>query len=91
MKRTEEFETDNLQLAAYLTARKIPLIKIERSGRFGLFFFSKKEADSEATKFISGQALIEPRSFVTAIRELRAAVDRIMPEQPRIPFSRKNN
>jgi hypothetical protein len=78
MKRSEEFETDNLQLAAYLTAKKIQLNKIERSGRFGIFFFPKKEADSEATKFISGQALIEPRSFVTAIRELRAAVDRIL-------------
>jgi hypothetical protein len=78
MKIKEEFQTDNLQLAGYITAKKIPLIKIERSGRFGLFFFPKKEADFEATNFISGQALIEPQSFVTAIRELRAAVDGII-------------
>jgi len=78
MKRNEEYATDSLHLAGYLKAKKIPLIRIERSGRFGLFFFPKKEADTEATKFISGQALIEPRSFVTAIRELRAAVDRIL-------------
>jgi hypothetical protein len=81
MKQKDEFHTANLQLAVYPAARKIPLIGIERTERFSLFFFPKKEADSGAKRFISGQALIEPLAIVAAIRELRARVDSLGGDQ----------
>ncbi len=71
------FQTDNLQLAAYLTARGIDLLKVERSGRFGIFHFSAEQAKTEIDNFIAGNALVEPRSYSQAFRELRYKVDQV--------------
>jgi hypothetical protein len=75
MKRSEDFETDNLQLAGYLTAKGIELMRVERSGRFGLFYFHGDQARPEAAKFVEGLGSVEPRRYTAAIRELRAKVD----------------
>lgn len=82
MKKVDErkadiFQTDNLQLAAYLLAKGIGLQKVERSGRFGIFHFPTNQAKPEIEKFIAGKALVEPRSFSQAFRELRFKVDQV--------------
>jgi hypothetical protein len=77
MQRSEEFQTDQIHLAAYLMAKGISLLRLERSGRFGLFYFPAKQARLEADSFIQGKALIEPKAFTAAIRDLRARVDEL--------------
>jgi len=76
-------QTDNLQLAAYLLAKGIELERVEKSGRFGIFFFSNDQAQAEIEKFIAGDALVEPRSFSQAFRELRFKVDQVRDESGR--------
>lgn len=75
MPSSKEFQADDLHLSAYLVAIGIPLIRVEKSGRFGVFFFPEKKAKEEAIKFTSGNALVEPRSLFSAIRELKRITD----------------
>ena len=79
-KSDQNYQTDNLQLASYLLAKGINLFKVERSGHLGIFFFSAKEVMPEVERFSSGRALIEPRSYSRAFRELRFRVDQVQDE-----------
>ena len=81
--KKKDFCTDNLQLAAYLFAKEIPILRVERSGRFGIFHFSTDQAKSEIEKFIAGDELIEPIRYSQAFRELRFKVDQVQDESGR--------
>jgi hypothetical protein len=78
MQKTNEFATDQLHLAAFLQAKGLKMLRAERQGRFGVFIFREAETSELIGLFMAGKASVEPRSFVAAIRELRAAVDLII-------------
>jgi len=73
----ENIAVDSIQLAAYLHTLKIPIKRIEKSGRFGCFFFPEDQARSEIEKFYLGKAVVEPRIFSAAIRELRSMIEQL--------------
>lgn len=77
-RKTDTIQVDSIHQAAYLLAKNIPLKKVVRSGRMGLFFFKATTARLEIENYITGRALIEPRSFASAIRELKRAVDEVI-------------
>ena len=77
MQKAIEFATDQLHLAAFLQAKGLKMLRAERQGRFGVFIFSEEAASELVGQFMSGKALIEPRSFVAAIRDLRSKVDEL--------------
>jgi hypothetical protein len=75
-KKTEnEITVDSIHQAAYLLARQIPVIRVIRSGRFGIFVFAADKASPEIQSYIAGKATIEPRAYASAIRELRRMTD----------------
>jgi hypothetical protein len=71
----QEIETDSIHLAAYLIIRKIPLLRIARSGRLGIFYFHAEKASPELAAYMSCQAAVEPKAFVSAIRQLKMQID----------------
>jgi len=75
--KMDDIEINDIQLAGYLIIKDIPYTRIERAGRYGTFFFPSNKAKPRADEYILGQALVEPKSFMAAIRRLRAAVDMI--------------
>ena len=66
---------DSIHLAAFLITKSLPLAKVTRSGRLGVFYFDSNRASSEIQTYMSGQALVEPRSFIAAIRQLKMKID----------------
>ena len=74
-KKIQEIEIDNIHLAAFLIAKKIPLVRVVRSGRMGIFYFDSERATPEIQIYMSGQAAIEPKAFVSAIRQLKMQID----------------
>jgi hypothetical protein len=75
MQKTNEFATDQLHLAAFLQAKRLKMLRVERQGRFGLFVFNEGDASELISQFMAGKGTVEPRSFVAAIRDLRSKVD----------------
>ena len=67
----------DLHIAAYLVVKGCPLIKIERSGRLGTFYFGQS-AGPLISDYSSRTATTEPQAFVSAIRNLREKVDDLL-------------
>jgi hypothetical protein len=78
-KNENELGVDSIHVAAYLRAKQIPILRIVRSGRFGMFYFPADQAGSEIQIYMAGKALVEPRAYASAIRELRSQVDELGP------------
>ncbi len=74
----KEVEIDNLHLAGYLLAKNIPIMRVARSGRMGVFYFRADKAETEIQSYITGKALVNPRAFASAIRELRRMTDEVI-------------
>ena len=66
---------DDIKLAAYLRAKQIPMAGVQRSGRYGCFYFDEDKGRVEMNNYMLGKALVEPKAFSAAIRELRSLVD----------------
>jgi hypothetical protein len=82
-------EIDNIHLAAYLIAKRCSLSKVTRSGRMGVFHFDSINATPEIQAYMAGEALIEPKDFVSAIRQLKMRIDECPPEFAKTTFSQK--
>jgi len=76
---TKQIPIENIQMAAFLRLQNIPLLKAERSGRWGIFYFPENKAEKLIQQFVLGKALVEPRSYSAIIRELRALTDSLKP------------
>jgi len=70
-----ETEIDSIHIAAYLISRNIPLMRMQRIGRMGIFSFDSEKASPEIQVYMSGQATIEPKAFISAIRILKQKID----------------
>lgn len=74
---SKQIAIDDIKLSAYLHAKQIPILKIEKSGRYGCFYFPEAKARDEIDRYVMGNALVEPKKYSASIRELRAAVENI--------------
>ena len=72
---------DQLHQAAYLYLENTPIYRIERSGRFGVFYFNASNALPLIDLYMAGGARVDPRKFASTMRELRRLIDRAL-EQP---------
>ena len=85
-RKDSTFETDSLYLASFLSVSEFPLVNITRSGRFGVFHFGPKAngaktLEAEVADYLGGRSMVEPLGFISAVRNLRAKVDNLRPEQ----------
>ncbi len=78
--KRRQIAIDDIKLAAYLHAKQIPIERVQRSGRYGCFYFDEKKARAEVDRYVLGEALVEPKVFSAAIRELRSLVDSLSDE-----------
>jgi predicted RNA-binding protein YlxR (DUF448 family) len=72
-KKNQQFSTSDFYLAAFLRAKGFQLLDINKTNpQRALFIFKDKEGrQSLVEDFLFGRAEIEPRSFVSAIKELK--------------------
>lgn len=73
--KSPEISTDNLGLAAYLVIKQIPLLRVERSGRLGFFYFPEAQIKDHIQAYMAKGGIVEPQNFMDTIRALRARVD----------------
>lgn len=72
-KDTKKFTLSDFYLAAYLRAKNFQLLNTEKSDpRRVLFVFGDtKDRQNLVEDFLFGRATVEPKSFVSAIKELK--------------------
>jgi predicted RNA-binding protein YlxR (DUF448 family) len=72
-KKNQQFSTSDFYLAAFLRAKGFQLLDINKTNpQRALFIFKDKEGrESLVEDFLFGRAEIEPKSFVSAIKELK--------------------
>jgi len=75
-----EILVDSIHIAAFLNIHNIPILRIERSGRMGVFAFPRDKAEELINRYMAGEAMVEPRAFTSAIREVRRFVDEAINE-----------
>ena len=70
--------TDNMALAAYLMARGVKFVRIQKSDvKKGIKIFVLEKTDKarvEKAKFLNGIAKVEPRLFLERYRDLRSLI-----------------
>jgi len=67
----DSYSTSDLNLAAFLMARGLPLLKTESAGGFRKMFWFSPEARDVAAEFYQN-APVPSRSFTNALRDLKA-------------------
>jgi hypothetical protein len=74
-KKNQQFTLSDFYLAAFLRAKSFRLLNIEwdkNDPRRALFIFEEKEGRQRLVEdFLFGRSQIEPKSFVSAIKELK--------------------
>ncbi len=68
-----KFETPDFYLSAFLLSQRFKLLSIDKANPHkAIFVFQdKKDRQSFVEDFLFGRAIIEPKSFVSAIKELK--------------------
>lgn len=71
--KTKYFKTSNFYLSAFLQAKGINLVDIDKSNpRQSLFVFNETEdRQSLAEDFLFGRGSVEPRKFAQSIKSLK--------------------
>jgi len=74
MENQQKFITTDFYTAAYLLANDFKLLGINKTNpqRFCFLFFDQKNRQKLLEDFFNNQAQVEPRQFVTAIKELKS-------------------
>jgi len=72
-KNPSQFQTSDFYLAAFLRAKGLMLLNVEKTNpRRVLFIFEdKKDRQNLVEDFLFGRTQIEPKSFISAIKELK--------------------
>jgi hypothetical protein len=73
--KTKELTVDSIHQGAFLIAKGIPVLRVMKSGRQGLFIYASDKAAPLLQEYIAGRGLVEPRTYASAIRELKRAAD----------------
>lgn len=69
-----QFATSDFYTAVFLLSEEYQLISIDKSDprRFRFVFADDKDREKLLEGFFNGQAKVEPRKFVAAIKELKS-------------------
>jgi predicted RNA-binding protein YlxR (DUF448 family) len=72
-KKNQQFVLSDFYLSAFLRAKGVKLLDIDKTNpRRALFVFKDKEDRQNLVEdFLFGRARIEPKGFVSAIKELK--------------------
>ena len=72
----KQFTNSDFYLSAFCLAKGLRLIDIDRANprRFLFVFNDKKDRQNLIEDFLFGRARIEPKSFVSAIKELKTLI-----------------
>ena len=71
--KTQNFQITDFYTAVFLLANAFKLTEIDKSNprRFGFVFQDQANRSKLLEDFFNGSAMIEPRQFVSAIKELK--------------------
>jgi len=72
-KTVSQFKTSDFYLSAFLRTQGLELIKIDKTNpRRALFIFKdRKDRRSLVEDFLFGRTKVEPKSFISAIKEFK--------------------
>jgi hypothetical protein len=68
---SSEYATSDLGQAAFLLAREIPLLRVEREGERARFVFPVSASETSKLFYQPGRNMVDARRFHMNLRELR--------------------
>jgi len=73
MRENKTYASTDFYLSAYLKARGLKLLDVERDGRRAIFVFEDREDRKELIKSFYNDGTVEVNAFKNAIQDLKAA------------------
>lgn len=73
MMRTKTYASTDFYLSAYLKAKGLKLLDVERNGRRATFIFEDRNDRKELIKSFYNDGMVQINAFKNAIQDLKAA------------------